>query len=50
MKKQKIYYTVDRFGRIKKDNFSTYINNHAWCLPVFVIILTLVTAWIEGNL
>lgn len=50
MKKHEIYYTIDRFGRIKKDNYTTFINNHAWFTPVFIIILMILTAWVEGNL
>ena len=50
MKKQEIYYTIDEFGRIKKDKFTTYINNHAWCMPAIVIFLTLLGAWVEGTL
>lgn len=49
MKKQ-IYYNIDEFGRIKKDNFSTFINNHKWALPVFFIIMVILMAWVEGNL
>lgn len=41
MKKYEVYYTIDRFGRIKKDDFSTYINNHAWCLPAVMILMML---------
>lgn len=42
MKKHEIYYKIDRFGRIKKDRFSTYINNHAWCLPAVMFLMVLV--------
>lgn len=49
MKKQ-IYYSIDEFGRIKKDRYSTFINNHEWTLPVFFIIMVILTAWVEGNL
>lgn len=50
MKKQEIYYTVDRYGRIKKDNLSTFINNHDWLVPIVFIILVLIGAWVEGNM
>lgn len=50
MKKYEIYYTIDRFGRIKKDNFTTFINNNDWFMPVYITILILIGAWIEGNL
>ena len=49
MKKQ-IYYSIDKFGRIKKDKYSTFINNHEWTLPVVVVLIMLATAWVEGNL
>ena len=50
MKKQEIYCTVDRYGNIKKDKFSTFINNYTWITPTVFIIVVLIGAWVEGNM
>lgn len=39
-----IYYNED--GTI--DRFATYINNHGWCLPVFVIVSIILMGIVEG--
>lgn len=49
-REQTIYYSIDECGRIKRDYFSEFINNHKWTLPVTVILIMVLTAWIEGNL
>lgn len=43
-KKQIIYY--DSNGNV--DKFATYINNHDWCMPVFVIVSIILCGIVEG--
>lgn len=44
MKKQVIYY--NERGQI--DKFTTYINNHDWCLPVFFFISIILVGLVRG--
>lgn len=42
--KKVIYYNEK--GQV--DKFTTYINNHDWCLPVFFIISVILVGLVEG--
>lgn len=44
MEKQVIYYKEN--GKV--DKFATYINNHDWVMPVFVIVIFIIVGLVEG--
>lgn len=45
MKKEiEIYY--DEHGNV--DKIATYVNNHDWVMPVFVIVMFIIVGLVEG--
>jgi len=45
-KRKQITVYYNEHGKV--DKFATYINNHDWCLPVFITVVVILTGLVEG--